>query len=94
LALDRGDEAVHQRLTDLVRGRALALAGELEGVERRLAVAALHHRVQRLGAFVGRVGRLVEQGIELLAGTENRLQGKHASHAPTVAGGTAIRARL
>src|SRR5690606_34457473 len=67
LALDRGDEAVHQRLADLVGGGALAQAGQLEGVQRRLAVGFLHHRVQGAGAVQRGGGRFIQQEVELLA---------------------------
>ena len=88
LALDGRDEAVHQGLADLVRRGALALAGQLEGVQRRLPVGHLHHVVKGLGAVVGSLRGVVEQGVELLAGAEDGLQREHWVH-PAVTGGTA-----
>src|SRR4249919_3850805 len=78
LALDRGDEAVDQRLADLVGGFALALAGELEGFQARRAFGRLQHGMEGDGAVVGRHCRVVEQAVELLALAEDRLQGEHA----------------
>ena len=77
LALDRGDEAVDQRLADLVRGDPLALARQLERVQRDVARRVLQHFVQRLGAVVRGHGGFVEQDEELLSGTEDGLEGEH-----------------
>src|SRR5687768_3190618 len=77
LALDRGDEAVDQRLADLVGGDAFALPGELEGVQARGAIRRLEHFVQGLGAVVCGFRGIVEQRVELLALAEDRLQGEH-----------------
>src|SRR5690606_39667931 len=77
LALDRGDEAVHQRLADLVGGLALELAGELERVKRGLAVGSPQHFVQGPGRVVGGHRGLLEQRVELVTLAEHGLQGKH-----------------
>ncbi|MOA08042.1 hypothetical protein D3C78_1277760 [compost metagenome] len=76
-ALDRGHEAVHQRLADLVRGRAFAQTGQLEGIQGGLAIGVAQHRMQCLGGIGSRDGSLIEQGVELFAGTENGLQREH-----------------
>src|SRR5688572_18131775 len=76
--LDRGNEAVDQRLADLVAGLALALARQLEGFQARGARRRTEHLVQRDRAVVRRDRRIVEQGVELLALSEDRLQGEHA----------------
>jgi len=78
LTLDRGDEAAHQFPADLVGGRTLAQARQLERIQRRLAAAVPEHHVQSAGAVVGGDGRLFEQRVELVALAENGLQGEHA----------------
>jgi len=77
LALDRGDEAVHQRLADAVGGFALTPAGEFEGIQLRLALRVAQHLVQCLGTVVRRTGGIFQQGVELIALAEHRLQGEH-----------------
>src|SRR5690606_19041612 len=66
---------------------ALAQAGQLEGVERRLPVRLAEHLVQRLGAVVGRHRGLLQQRVELVALAEDGLQGKHRGVVPPSRGG-------
>src|SRR5690606_13713809 len=87
LALDRGDEAVHQLLADLGGHVALLQARELEGVQRRMAVGDLQHLVQRVGAVAGGDGRLLEQRVELVALAEDGLQREHGNPGDADAGG-------
>src|SRR5690606_2859523 len=82
LALDRGGEPVDQRLADLLGGVALALAGQLESVQGMHPARLAEHGVEGPGAVVGGVGRLVKEGIELLALPENGLEGEHERAGP------------
>src|SRR5690606_16106013 len=96
LALDGRDEAVHQRLADLVGGLALAQAGQLEGVQRGLAVGLAQHLVEGHGGILCGLRGLLQQRVELLALAEHGLQGKHGAsprrgmRGPRVAGGRGI----
>ena len=61
-------------LSEALRSRWRA---SLKASSARQPLGRLHHAVQGLGAVVRGHRRLVEQGVELLAGAEDRLQGEH-----------------
>ena len=73
-AVQGGDEGVHQFLADLAVQGLLAGARRAEGGHHRGAVGFGDQFMHGLGAFARGVGAGLEQAIELVALTEDRLE--------------------
>src|SRR3990167_188474 len=77
LALKRGHERIHQLMADLRGQVLLALAGQLELLERPLRRGSGQQLHQGPGAFPRRGSACLEQPVELVALAEDGLERKH-----------------
>src|SRR5690606_492036 len=77
LALQRGHEGVDQLLVDLGEQVLLPLPGLLEALQGTLGRRRAQELAEGAGALAGSGGAVLEQSVELVALSEDGLQGKH-----------------